>query len=81
MPNNTAPGNEELTKNLRSILGETENNSFLSFNKAFRVGKLSVSQKQAIIKLTEKRTNINKLLKTGDQFLFSMLTKFWFQKL
>ena len=40
-----------------------------------KVGELSASQKQAIIKLTEKRTKINDLLQAGDQFLFLTLAQ------
>ena len=46
---------------------------------SFKVGELSVSQKQVVIKLIEKKTTINDLLKTGGQFLFSTLAQNWFQ--
>ena len=60
-------------------MGWPENTLLLSVNKAFKVGELSVSQKQAVIKLIEKHTKRNDLLKTGDQYLFSTLTKNWFK--
>ena len=50
-----------LKRNLKTPL-------FFGVNKAFKLGELSTFQKQAVIKLIEKRTKINNLLKTGDLF-------------
>ena len=54
----------------------------LTVNKAFKVRELSAYQKQAVIKLVEKKKRQKKknLLKTGDQFLFSTLIKIRFHK-
>lgn len=53
----------------------------LTVNKAFKVRELSAYQKQAVIKLVEKKkTKKKNLLKTGDQFVFSTLTKIRFHK-
>ena len=49
-------------------------------NKAVKVREWSASQKQAVIKEIGKRTKINDLIKTGDQFPFSTLTQNWFKK-
>ena len=47
MPMNKSPSNDGIT--IRSILGWPKNTSFLSANKAFKVVKLSTSQKQAVL--------------------------------
>ena len=53
-----------------------------SVNKAFKVGELITSQKQAVIKLIEKKDKDKRLIKKiGDLFLSSTLTQYWFQKL
>ena len=39
-----------------------------SITKAFYRGELSHSQKQAVIKLIEKKIEIKNLLKTGDRY-------------
>ena len=76
MPNNKSPGNDRITKQFyEAFWDDLKTSLYLSVNKAFKVGELSTSQEQAVTKLTEKRTRINDLLKIGDLFLFSMLTK------
>ena len=64
MPNNNSPGNDGITKdfyesfweNLKTLL-------LLSVKNAFKVGGLNNSEKQAVITLTEKKTEKNNLLK------------------
>ena len=81
MPDNKSPGKDGITKEFYDSFCDDLNISLLlSFNKAFTLGELSTSRKQAITKLIEKKTKINDLLKTGDQFTFSVLTQNSFQK-
>ena len=81
MPNNKSPGNDGVTKEFYEAFQDDLKTPLpLSVNKAFKVGELSTSQKQAVIKLIEKKTKISDLLKIGDLFLFSTLTQNWFQK-
>ena len=81
MPKNKSSGNDGITKGFYERFWDNlKTPLLLSVNKAFEVRGLRTSQKQAVIKLTEKRTKINDVLKIGDLFLFSMLTKNWSQK-
>ena len=81
IPINKSPGNNGITKEFYEAFWDgLKRPLLLSVNKAFQVGELSTSQKQAVIKLTKKRTTINDLLKIGNLFLFLTLTQNWFQK-
>ena len=53
-------------KNYKAFQDDLRTPLLLSVNETLKVGELSVSQKQAVTKLIEKRTKINDLLKTGD---------------
>ena len=80
MPNNKALENDGITKEFYKAFWDDLKIPYLSsVNKAFKVGQLSTSQKQLVIKLIKKRTNIHDLLKIGDLFLVSTLTQNWFQ--
>ena len=64
MPKNKSPGNDGITKDFyESFSDDLKTPLLLSVNKAFKVGGLNASEKQAVIKLTEKRTEKNDLLK------------------
>ena len=81
MPNNKSRGNDGITKEFyEAFWDDLKTPLLLNVYKAFKVGELRTSHKQAVIKLIEQRPKINDLLKIGDQFLFSTLTKNWFQK-
>ena len=76
MAKNKSPGNDGITKGFyEAFWDDLKTPLLLSVNKAFKVGELSTSKKQAAIKLIEKRTKINEFLKIGDLFLFSKLTQ------
>ena len=67
MPKNKLPG---ITKEFyEGFWDDLKTPLFFSVNKTFKLGELSTFQKQAVIKLIEKRTKINNLLKIGDLFL------------
>ena len=71
MPNNKSPGNDDLTKEFFEVFWEDLITSLISiFSSVFNKGKLSNSQKQAVIRLIEKKIRINDLFKIGDQFLY-----------
>ena len=56
MPNNTSPGNDGITKEFyEAFWHDLKAPLLLSVNKAFKVEELSTSQKQAVIKLIEKK--------------------------
>ena len=64
MSKNKSPGNDGITKDFyESFSDDLKAPLLLSVNKAFKVGGLNASEKQAVIKLTEKRTEKNDLLK------------------
>ena len=52
-----------MTKILRSILDDLKTLLLLSVNKAFKVGELSTSQKQAVVKLIEREDRDKLLIK------------------
>ena len=85
MSNNKSSGNDGITKKFYVAFWDyLEIALLLSVHKAFKVGELSTSQKQAVIKLIEKKGHRfirNDLLRNGDLFLFSTLTENCFQKL
>ena len=62
--NNKSPGNDGLTKEFYEALWEDLRKPLCaSITKAFHRGELSHSQKQAVIKLTEKKIKIKKFIK------------------
>ena len=55
MSKNKSPGNDGITKDFyESFSDDLKAPLLLSVNKAFKVGGLNASEKQAVIKLTEK---------------------------
>ena len=69
MPNNKSPGNDGLTKEFYEVFWDDLKTPLISsFKSAFVKGELSNSQKQAVIKLIEKRIKIKGLFKIGDQY-------------
>ena len=68
MPNDNSPGNDGLTKELYEVIWEDLKTPLIaSFKSAFVKGELSNSQKQAVIKLIEKRIKIKDLFEIGDR--------------
>ena len=56
MPNNKSPGNDGLSKEFYEVFWEDLKTPLISsFKSLFDKGELSNSQKQAVIKLTEKK--------------------------
>ena len=69
MPKNKSPSNESLTNKFYEVFWEDLKTPFISsFKSAFDKGEFHNSQKQAVIKLIEKRIKIKDLSKTGDQY-------------
>ena len=64
IPINKSPGNNGITKEFYEAFWDgLKRPLLLSVNKAFQVGELSTSQKQAVIKLTKKKDNDKRLIK------------------
>ena len=64
MPNNKLPGNDGITRELyEAFWDDLTTPLILSVNKAFKVGELSTSQNQAVIKLIEKKDKDKQLIK------------------
>ena len=73
MPNNKSPGNDDLTKEFYEVFWEDLKTPLTSsFKSAFDKGGLSSSQKQAVIKLLEKKIKTKDLFKIGDQYPYYM---------
>ena len=73
IPNNKSPGNDDLTKEFYEVFWEDLKTSLtLSFKSAFDKGELSSSQKQAVIKLLEKKIKTKDVFKIGDQYPYYM---------
>ena len=69
MENDKSPGNGGLTKEFYITFWDDIKVTFIfSLKQAKERKELSVSQRQAIIKLIEKRTEIKDTLKIGDLF-------------
>ena len=68
MGNNKWPGNDGLSKEFFECFQNEIKNYFLaSIHRAFLNEELSSSQKQAVIKMLEKKIKIKGSLKAGDQ--------------
>ena len=66
MENNKSPGTDGLSKEFYECFWDEIKNAFLpSIHEAFLNQELSSSQKQAVIKMLEKKTNTKDSLKTG----------------
>ena len=64
MPKNKSPGNDGITKEFyEAFWDDLKTSLLLSVNKAFKIGELSISQKQAVIKLVEKKDKDKRLIK------------------
>ena len=64
MPNNKSLGNDGITMEFyEAFWDDLKTPLLLSVNKAFKVGELSTSQKQAVIKLIEKKDKDKRLIK------------------
>ena len=64
MPQNKLPGSHVITKEFYAAFWNDLKTPLLpSVNKAFKVGELSTSQKQAVIKLIEKKYKDKRLIK------------------
>ena len=71
MANYKSPGNDGLIKELYEMFWEDLKKPLCaSITKAFHIGGLSHSQKQAIRKLIEKKIEIKNLLKIGDRYRY-----------
>ena len=69
MPNNKSPGNDGLTKEFFLSFWDDIKDIYISSIRTAGIKKeFSVSQRQAIIKLIEKKVKINDLLKIGVPF-------------
>ena len=74
MQNNKIPGNDGLTKEFYETFWNEIKIVFLkSLKHAKEKGQLSISQRQAVIKLIEKKIEIKGILKIGDQYHYLML--------
>ena len=82
MQNNKTSGNDGLTKELYEAFWNEIKHVFLkSLKQAKEKGQLSISQRQAVIKLIEKKIEIKGTLKTEDQYNYLMLIQKLYQKL
>ena len=65
-----SPNNNELTRNLYECFSEDSKHISISSAKATKRKKvINSSQKQAVLNLIGKKTEVNDLLKTGTLFL------------
>ena len=82
MQNNKAPGNDGLTKEFYETFWNEIKYVFLkSLKQAKEKGQLSISQRQAVIKLIEKKKIEINTLKIGDQYDYLILIQKLYQKL
>ena len=64
MPNNKSPGNDGLTKEFYETFWEEIKTPLCnSIKKSYQNGELSISQRQAVIRLIEKKDKDKKLIK------------------
>ena len=77
MPKNKSPGNHGITKEFyEAFWNDLKTPLLLSVHKAFKVGELSTSQKQAVIELIEKKDKDKRLIKNwGPISLLNVDTK------
>ena len=81
MQNNKTPVNDGLTKEFYEAFWNEIKHVFLkSLKQAKEKGQLSISQRQAVIKLIEKKIEIKGTLKIGDQYHYLMLIQKLYQK-
>ena len=74
MQNNKSPGNDGLSKEFYETFWEELKKPFMyAIQKSYNIKQLCVSQRQAVIKLVEKKEEIKDLSKTGDLFCYLML--------
>ena len=65
MPNGKSPGNDGLTKNFSNMLVWSKKTFLSSVSHSFDKGELCISQRQAIIKLIEKKDKDKRLLQNS----------------
>ena len=70
MQNNKSPGDDGLTKEFFVTFWEDIKYTFLNSCRTKLKNELSTSQKQAVIKLIEKKDKDKRFIKIGDQFLY-----------
>ena len=71
MPKNKSPRNDEITKEFYEAFWDNlKTPLLLSVNEAFKVGELSTSRKQAVIKLIEKKDKDKRLIKNWRPISF-----------
>ena len=76
MQNNKMPGNEGLTKEIYETFWNEIKYVFLkSLKQAKEKCQFSISQRRAVIKLTEKKIETKGTLKIGDQYLYLTLIR------
>ena len=82
MQNNKTPGNDRLTKQFyKTFCNEIKYVFLNSLKQAKEKSQLSISQRQAVIKLIEKKIEIKDTLKIGDQYHYLMSIQKLYQKL
>ena len=73
MENNKSPGNDGITKEFYiTFWNEIKTTLLLAIEKPYLVKQLSASQKQAVIKLIEKKDVTKGIFKPGDLFPYLM---------
>ena len=79
MPYGKSPGHDGLTKDFYEHFWDDLRVYFINSLKQSKIeGNLSISQRQAVIKLIVKKDRDKRFVKTGDQSLYLMLTKKFF---
>ena len=71
MQNDKSPGSNGLTKEFYETFWNELKESFIdSVSETKEKGHLSISQRQVIIRLIEKKEKDKRFIKTGDPFLY-----------
>ena len=71
MQNDESPGSNGLTKEFYETFWNELKESFIdSVSETKEKGHLSISQRQVIIRLIEKKDKDKRFIKTGDPFLY-----------
>ena len=71
MQNDKSPGSNGLTKEFYETFWNELKESFIdSVSETKEKGHLSISQRQVIIRLIEKKDKDKRFIKTGDPFLY-----------